>query len=213
MNRIQNIPRPYLLLTVFIFLLGSCKKDDKPNNNNNDVFPTPISNFVSQGMVDSLRAVGANVYSGTTPPIVNGIYFMHPDSCTFDNSPGNFTGTIFSDYKFKFSNQDNSLYTLLVEQKAIPSGTLSSTPVSIHISGAGNQFSIFLLRTVTPTGITVEQYNILSGTLTSNGIQGLQNILYVRSKGSDPGNIYPPAGTIRLFVNGAPGLAANTSTF
>ena len=55
-----------------------------------DTFPTPIQSMITQSMVDSLTAAGANIYSGTTPAIVNGTYFMCPDSCIFDNSPGNF---------------------------------------------------------------------------------------------------------------------------
>lgn len=193
-------------------ILYSCKKssDTQPTG---DGFPAPIAVNVSQSMVDSIRNSGGLVYSGTTPPIVNGIYLMSPDSCIFDNSPGNYTGTIFTDYKFRFSTQNNTTYAITVEQKAIPAGTLSSTPVSSYISGSGNNFSIFLLRTITPSGIQVEQYNILSGTLTSTGIQNLTNTLYVRSKGSDPGGIYPAAGTIRVFVTGGNGLAATSATF
>lgn len=202
----------FVIAFTCIASLYSCKKssDTQPTG---DSFPAPISGNVSQSMVDSIRNRGGLVYSGTTPPIVNGIYFMSPDSCIYDNSPGNFAGTIFSDYKFRFSAQNNTSYVITVDQKAIPAGTLSSTPVSSYISGSGNNFSIFLLRTITPSGISVKQYNVLSGTLTSAGIQNLTNTLYVRSKGSDPGNIYPAAGTIRVFVTGGTGLAATSSTF
>jgi hypothetical protein len=164
-------------------------------------------------MVDSLRAAGANIYDGTTPPIVNGIYLMHPDSCIYDNSPGHFTGTLFDDYKFQFTGQNNSLYTINVAQKAMSTGTLSSTPAYTYISGSGNNFSIFILRTSSPSGITVQQFNVLSGTLTSTGIQNLQNTLYMRSKTGDPANTIVAAGTIRVFVTGVPGLATISATF
>lgn len=202
-----------LLMLVIIAACSfvSCKKSDNPAPA--EVYPTPISNLVPQSMIDSLRARGVNINSGTTPPIVNGVYLMTPDSCTYDNSPGNYTGTIFTDYKFRFSGQDNAAFTVIVEQKALPSGTLSSTPVSVYISGSGNKFSIFVLRTVSPGGIQVQQFNILSGTLTAGGIQNLQNSLYVRSKGSDPGNTYPAAGTVRVFINGGAGMAATSATF
>ena len=203
---------------MLVLFFSSCKKDNDTNPNptpepNPNSFPAVISNIVPQTMIDSIRATGAAVYAGSTPAIVNGIYLMHPDSCVYDNSPGNFTGTIFTDYKFRFSNQDNTLFTLNVDQKSIPAGVLSSTPVSTYISGTGNNFSVFLLRTVSPGGVTVQQFNVLSGTLTSTGIQGLQNTLYLRSKGSDPTNSLPPAGTIRRFINGGNGLAANATDF
>ncbi len=205
----------FLSALVLTLSLVSCKKETNNGSKlqDNTSFPTPIANFAPQSMIDSLRAVGAKVYAGSTPNIVNGIYFMHPDSCIYDNSPGNLTGIIFSDYNFKFSNQDNNLFTIGVEQKSLPAGILSSTPVSSYISGNGNDFSIFILRTVTPSGITVQQFNVLSGTLTPDGIQNFQNTLYIRSKVNDPNNTIAPAGTIRLFINGASGLAINSTAF
>lgn len=202
-----------------VFIIGltfsSCKKsNDTGGTTPPDTFPTPISNIVSQSMVDSLRARGVVINDGTTPPIVNGIYFMHPDSCTYDNSPGNTAGSIYSDYKFRFSSQDNSKYTVTVDQKTSPGGVLSSVPVSSYISGSGNNFSIFILRTVTPSAVPVQQFNVLSGTLTSGGVQGFQNTLYMRSKGGDFDNVLVvPAGTVRVFVTGAPGLATTAATF
>ena len=201
----------FAIIVIASFFISCKKEEERPTPT--PTFPTPISNIVSQSMVDSLRAAGTNVYEGTTPPIVNGIYLMSPDSCVYDNSPGNFTGALFADYKFRFSNQDNSLFTLTVEQKNVSSGVLSSTPVYTYISGSGNNFSIFILRTISPGGIAVQQFNILSGTLTTAGVQNFKNTLFLRSKGSDPSNTLPPAGTIRLFVTGRSGLAANSTTF
>lgn len=203
----------FLLLTAGSFLFSACKKSKDDSTSAGDTFPTPIQSMITQSMVDSLRAAGANIYSGTAPATVNGIYFMHPDSCTFDNSPGNFTGTLFADYKFRFTNQDNSTFNITVEQKNTSNGNLSPTPLTSYISGSGNNFSIFVLRTASPLGVSVQQFNVLSGTLTAGGVQNLKNILYLRNKGSDPGNTLPPAGTIRVFVTGAPGLAATSTTF
>lgn len=207
-----NLHLCFILALIAGSLFVSCKKESAEEKAT-DTFPAPIAARVSQSMVDSLRRAGATINSGATPSIVNGIYYMHPDSCIYDNSPGNFAGTLFADYKFKFSSQDNSAFTIVVDQKNTSSGALSPTPVSTYISGTGNNFSIFVLRTTTPGGISVEQYNVLSGTLTPSGVQNFQNILYVRSKGSDPTGSYPAAGTIRVFVTGAPGLATNSGTF
>lgn len=203
----------FLILTAGSLIFSACKKSKDDSTPAGDTFPTPIQSMITQSMVDSIRAAGGIVYSGKAPAIVNGTYFMHPDSCIYDNSPGNFAGTLFADYKFRFSAQDNSTFNITVEQKNTSSGTLSQTPASSYISGDGNNFSIFILRTVSPMGVAVQQFNVLSGTLTAGGVQNLKNILYLRSKGSDPANTLPPAGTIRVFVTGAPGLAATSTTF
>lgn len=193
-------------------LVSSCKKDDN-NSPGPDQFPAPIANIAPQSMIDSLRARGSHIYSGTTPPIVNGIYLMSPDSCTYDNSPSNSAGNIYSDYKFRFSNQDNSAFTITLEQKTYPGGLVSTAPASTYISGSGNNFSIFTLRNQSAAGIPGQIYNIFSGTITSAGIKDLQNTLYVRSKGADPNNLLIPAGSVRVFINGGAGTAVNVSTF
>jgi len=203
------------LLIASIAILSSCKKDKTTTTTSiiNATLPAPISNIVSQSMIDSLKAAGADIHEGTTPPILNGIFLMHPDSCIYDNSPGHFTGQLFDDYKFRFSGQNNSLYTITVEQKNVVSGILNSTPVKSYISGSGNDFSVFLLRTITPSGIVVQQFNVLSGTIVATGIQNFKNTLYIRSKQGDPTNIIAPAGTVRVFVTGAPGIATTSGSF
>lgn len=201
-----------LLFGFTLLIVSSCKKNNDASVPPAETYPTAVSSIVPQSMIDSVRNAGAIINAGITPSIVNGIYFMHPDSCTFDNSPGNFAGTIFADYKFRFSGQDNTAFTTAVEQKNTSNGALSPAPLSTYISGAGNKFSIFILRTSSPSGVPVQQFNILSGTLTANGVQDFQNILYIRSK-NDPGNTLPPAGTIRVFKTGTPGLAVSSTTF
>ena len=215
----KNVKIVFPLFVAFtVIFFTACKKSDDvtttpaPTPSPLSTYPAPVRNEISRGMIDSLSAAGAHIYDGTTPPIVNNIYYMHPDSCTYDNLSGS-AGTLYSDYKFQFSAQNNTDFTIAVAQKTFPGGTLSSAPASAYISGSGNHFSIFLLRTISPSGIPVQQFNVLSGTLTSTGIQDLQNTLYMRSKGADPSNLVVPAGTIRVFINGAPGLAAVSSTF
>ncbi|MEO7048524.1 MAG: hypothetical protein ABI091_24710 [Ferruginibacter sp.] len=213
----KNIKKAVPIIVVIflnVIFLSSCKKDSSPGAGSGpETYPTPIANIAPQSMIDSLKARGANIYSGTTPPIVNGVYLMTPDSCTYDNSPGNTAGAIYADYKFRFSAQDNSSYTITVEQKILPAGTLSAAPVSTYISGNGNNFSIFTLRNQSANGISGQIFNVFSGTLTATGIKKLQNILYIRSKGSDPNNLLAPAGTIRVFINGGQGTAINSATF
>jgi hypothetical protein len=204
----------FVLLVASVLILSSCKKSSTTSDSTTIInLPAPISNIVSQSMIDSLKAVGVAIHEGTTPPVVNGIFLMHPDSCIYDNSPGQFTGLLFDDYKFKFTDQNNSLFTLSVAQKDVVSGTLSSTPVSSYISGSGNDFSIFILRTTSPSGIAIRQFNVLSGTLIATGIKNFQNTYYLQSKKGDSGNTIAPAGTIRLFVNGGSGLAIISTTF
>lgn len=212
----------FVVSVISLFALGGCKKEnddtvtpdpvDTTHVTPVETYPAPISNTIPQSMIDSLRAAGTLVYSGTNPPIINGIYLMSPDSCIYDNGSAS-AGTIYADYKFRFSNQDNSAFTVTVDQKNMVTGVLNTTPISSYICGSGNNFTVFILRTLSPLGIEVEQYNVLSGTLTANGVQNFQNTLYMRSKGADPNNTVVHAGTIRVFVTGGSGLAASQTIF
>ncbi|RYY54477.1 MAG: hypothetical protein EOO09_14125 [Chitinophagaceae bacterium] len=177
------------------------------------MFPEPFSALAPQSLIDSLRSAGTMIYDGNTPPVINGIYLMSPDSCTYDNSPGNSRGQLYTDYKFRFSEQDNNAFTIKLEQKAIPANTVNPLPVKTYISGSGNNFSIITLRTKSLSGVDVENINIFSGTLTTGGIRNLQNTLYIRSKGNDPNNTVAPAGTIRVFITGRAGLAVTQTGF
>jgi hypothetical protein len=213
MNNFKSTPYLIFIFFAWVVIFASCKKSSTSTPLKIDTLPTPISNIVSQSMIDSLKAAGATVYEGTTPPTLNGIFLMHPDSCIYDNSPGQFKGQLFDDYKFDFTDQNNTLFTISVAQKDMASGTLSAPPVLTYISGSGNNFSVFLYRTSSPTGISIEQFNVLSGTLISTGIQGFQNTYYLRKKTGDPNNTIAPAGTIRVFVNGGAGVAVTSNSF
>jgi len=211
---LRNSIQKLIILAIFAVVFSSCKKDDTTAlPANTDVLPAPVSDFVSQSMIDSLRSAGATINTGVTPPVANGIYLQTHDSCIYDNNNPASVGALFSDYKFKFSNQNNTAFTVDVAQKTVPGGAISSTPVYSFISGSGNKFSIFIIRTTTLNGTHVQQYNVLSGTVAAGGIQDFQNTLYMRSKENDPTNTVVPAGTIRVFVTGAPGLATTSSTF
>ncbi|HVM89154.1 MAG TPA: hypothetical protein VMT76_13275 [Puia sp.] len=203
----------FLSLIIVLILAGSfpvsCAKSNGTSQKNNN----PLSATITQTMIDSLNIAGAHINQGSTPPTVNGIFLMTPDSCVYDNSSGNFAGQLFDSYKFQFSNQDNAKWTVAVAQKDVSTGIANPAPVETYITGSGQNFTIYMYSTSTPTGVSVEKYNVLSGTLTANGIQSFQNVLYLRNKGSDPGNTVAPAGTIRVFVTGGSGLAGITSSF
>lgn len=200
-----------LFATVLMFTLSCSKKDENINPKKEDVFPDQIKNFLTQGMLDSLRGAGATIYSGNTPPIVNGIYLLSPDSCIYDNTSA-LTGSIITDQRYRFSNQNNTNFTLTVDVKDLSTNALHQTAVKTFICGSGNNFSIFILRTILNT-IPAEAYNVYSGTLTTGGVLHLQNCLYIRNKGDDPTHLVAKAGTIRLFINAGNGLAINIPVF
>ena len=152
MNNFKSTPYLIFIFFAWVVIFASCKKSSTSTPLKIDTLPTPISNIVSQSMIDSLKAAGATVYEGTTPPTLNGIFLMHPDSCIYDNSPGQFKDQLFDDYKFDFTDQNNTLFTISVAQKDMASGKLSAPPVLTYISGSGNNFSVFLYRTSSPTG-------------------------------------------------------------
>ena len=100
-------------------LVTACKKEKKTNPNG---LPPVINTIVTQAQIDTLKKHGAVINEGTTPPTVSGAFLLSPDLCSYDNSGGNFAGTTFDDYVYKFSNQNTAKFTVRVDYADVEIG-------------------------------------------------------------------------------------------
>ena len=167
-------------------------------------YPTVLNTIVTPAQIDTLKKHGLVINDGTTPPVVNGIYYLSPDSCIYDNSSAN-AGKIFSGYQYQFLNQDNTKYTLTVNySNAIVGGDDSGTDgAATYISGNGQYFTVFAQVTGELSGVTYKELQVLSGQLITGGVKKFQWSFLMVSKTSDPGNAaVVPVGTIRIFEDG-----------
>jgi hypothetical protein len=212
MKSVSYLSALFLISVVFI----SCSKSNtSTNNSSSSNLPAPVSSIASAADITSLKSSGMTINEGTTPPVVNGIYLQHPDSCIFDNSGNNSAGKFFADYKFRFSNQNNSSFAISVDLKDVTNYTDSASySANTYISGSGNSFTIFAQVNGSLGGVTYTELDTYSGTLTSKGVQNFQWSFYLKSKSSDPNNVHVVSvGTTRVFNTGAPGMATVTTNY
>jgi hypothetical protein len=193
----------------------SCKKSKKvaPVGPLGANYPYILNSIITPAILDTLQKHGLHVHAGLTPAIVNGIYLLSPDECLYDNTGDYSVGEDIDDYKYQFSSQDNTTYTVSVAYTDVTSNNDSgSDNAATYISGTGTSFTIFAQAQGTLSGVSYTTLSVFSGILTSGGIQDFQNGLFLKSKVGDADNeVVAPVGTIRIFEN--PDLSATQTSF
>lgn len=189
----------YLLLIGFAILQSCSKKKDDTSDSSG--LSQDIKNFVPQSIVDSMRQWGLAVNEGKKPPTINGVYNDSLDLCTFDNSGYDQAGDHFANYHYKFYGQDNNNLTISVGYKDSYSNGArdSASGAGSFISGTGNDFTVFTDVKGVTNDINYELITFYSGTITSTGIENLQNGLYMKAKDADPSNKLVSVGSARIF--------------
>jgi hypothetical protein len=198
----KNTIHYILVILVFSCTLISCtkKQDNKPADNN--ALPAPVNSVITAAIIDSLQKHGAIINKGTTPPTINGIFLIHPDVCTFDNSGGGFAGSTFDDYKYKFSNQSKTAYTIRVDYIDVNfPAEVTSDSVATYVSGHDNLFTIYSSFNTSKNGVNFVILHVLSGEIASGGIKNFQNSTYIVSKDADPNHYVEPQGATRVFYD------------
>jgi hypothetical protein len=182
-----------------ILILQACKKSSGSNGNN---LPDPVNAIISQDIIDSLQKWGMKINPGKTPPSLNGVYLAHPYVCSFDNSRFQAAGLTFSDYKYKFFNQDNSSFTIRVDYKNAEASTDSGSDVTAtYIAGNGTAFTIFAQVTGIETGINYTALALYSGEIQNGSLNNFQTAYYLKSKDADPlGELINP-GDCRILYD------------
>lgn len=198
MKTITKITLAALVLTAVI---TSCKKDKKttPVGALGTSYPNVLNTIVTPAIIDSFKVHGMVINPGLTPPTVNGIYFFSPDYCTFDNSGSDQAGDTFSDELVRFSNQNNTLYSISYAYNQGNGSEVGIDNSATYLSGSGNFFTIYAQARDTTSGIATIDLRLVSGELGNGGIKNMQEGLFLVSKGPDPGGIIVPVGTTRIF--------------
>ena len=108
--------------------------------------------------------------SGFNPPDFENIFFASPFALVNSNISYDYVGKTFSDYSVQFYDQDNENLTVKV---SYVNGPEEGNGLGAFISGSGNKFSVFVQVNSTYNGTNAVMLHIISGTLTSTGIQNL----------------------------------------
>lgn len=147
------------------------------------------------------------IYAGNTPPSVDGTFISHPYELIFasDNYKSD---KGFGDQTMNFSGQDKSKNTIFYQYRQ---GAGSSEKTEMVIMGEGDKFTIFAIMNGNnaSNNATYKMAEIVSGTMTADGIRDLYSGILMIEK-NDPGNNLISVGTYRIFTDGD-GLASPSS--
>lgn len=202
------------LLIIPSLIIVSCKKDsNKKNNPLGDSFPTALNKIITPAIVADLKSHGLVINGGLTPPVINGIYYLSPDSCIYDNSGIDATGEIFNPYKLRFSNQNNGASSIAFDYKsAADEEDFGSDANATFITGTNNAFTVFTQTTGQESGISHTDLIVVSGSIQNGGIHNLQLSTYLVSKSTDTQNYLEPVGSTRIFTD-MDGISETLNTF
>ena len=167
-------------------------------------FDDRISQKIPQEYLSKLSAY-MPIYSGNTPPIIEGTYMLSPWAVVFDES-GFEPGHTFNDKIIRFSSQDSKLNTLKYDERQ-SSGTGHSD--NVVILGQGNNFTVFFIQDITATNYTSKSAAIYSGTKTEAGIKNIYYGFLILEK-NDPNNTQIDIGKIRV-IKDSDGLSEPTT--
>ena len=141
------------------------------------------------------------IYTGTTPPIIEGTIFIEPFTAVYCEDYGNggyAPGTQVNSQYIRFSNQ-NTIYNTIDMSEVSASGSNSSTGSGAFISGTDNNFTVFFNTVGQSSGISTKTALVISGTKTTTGIANLKYAFVMVDKGSDPDHILMNVGVFRVF--------------
>jgi hypothetical protein len=162
------------VLMVFI-LLSSCNSGSKstsPEENSIEVFD--IYSLSNQEIINKIEAMGMPIYSGSTPPVINGLYSTpHWSIDTMTYIENRMWASILYPLEISFNFQNNNDLTINMTS----SGTRydCGDAFKAHISGFDKFFTIYWKHTerYNTTDSTV-RLRAISGKLVENGIEDLK---------------------------------------
>ncbi len=188
----------YILCLVTMVMSVSCLRDGEDTIVLENT-PAPIEDIIPPVILDEMEEY-ILIHRGENPPKVEGVYLVEPEAvyCS-DNGfePG--YDNIFR-HLSRFFNQNDRTLTLDYEEKNEQGS--HSEGIGSFISGSGNNFTVYFDTEGITNDEGVEIWRktalVISGTLTSAGIQDLQ-YSFVMVEKKDPDGHLMDEGEFRVF--------------
>jgi len=153
------------------------------------------------------------IYSGNTPPNIEGVYNMSPCVMVYDSNGSFEPGHKFNSVVTELTNQNMSQNTLTYRDEEIKSdGTVSSSSnkAEAKIVGNGDNFTMFVVITSNSSnGSWTKIASLLSGIKTSSGIKDFYEGFVMLDK-YDPDNKKMKIGQFRI-INDQDGMSEPTT--
>jgi hypothetical protein len=172
-----------LAIATFGIIFTSCRKDGETLDLSKD-----IQNIVPDSTLNKIIALGMPINKGTKPTDLRNIYEATPYILKATNVPNDFAlGYAFADYKFRLYDQDNDKLTIKLDYV---NGPESGTGIGGFVSGNGSDFSVFVKVHAVNSGSPAEILQIISGTITADGIKNFYFSNFMLEDYGDPKNLW-----------------------
>lgn len=153
--------RNVFVLLLFSFFI-SCKEEEQlPNNGLSE----EINNLVPEVVLNNMKNNGMPIFTGNTPPDLNGVYNISQVKIVGSNIPFDQINFVSEFAKFKLSNQNNSI-SLEYQDSDGESGESEEC----YISGTDCNFTVFASVFGSKNGNSAKGLLVLSGKIANNGL-------------------------------------------
>ncbi|WP_071147229.1 hypothetical protein [Bacteroides ihuae] len=192
-----------LAIVTICFLTISCSRNDDSEGEGAN-----IEEIVPPAILDGMKPY-ITIYSGTTPPDIEGTYLIEPTTTVYcqdysqdEGSGGYEKGTVVANVYIKFANQKNDNHTIEYSEKSADGNTVAAGK-GAFISGSANNFTVYLDTEGESRGIYTKTALVISGRKTNTGIKDLRYAFVMVEKGSDPNEELMAQDVYRIFEDGS----------
>jgi hypothetical protein len=208
--------KKYFFIPLFFVLLGCGEHSFDNFSNMLDGFLSSSStnssssrSNISQGLVpntvipDDVKSKVEDkmpIYSGITPPDISGKYIVSRlimiGSSLDEDRDSVLTGGSFVDLYIAFNKKSDRIF---YRSKEGDLGYGNSDSVAVDVVGEGNNFTAYFIEVGQTNDINTKRSVVISGTITSSGIEDFYYSFILLEKGSDPEGKLVPVKTYRIF--------------
>ncbi|WP_196894041.1 hypothetical protein [Aureivirga marina] len=199
---LTKIAKIAIVLTVLFNV--SCSNDDD-NDETQYIGPfngsvDSVENIYTPETVQALNNLDFTIYTGNTPPSVEGTFEVSPMMLINSTVPGDVIPTFFPNYVFTLTNQNNNDLTIDFEGQHLD-GSQQDSGDGTYISGQGNNFTVYLNLTSLIGQYPAQTAFVISGQKTTEGIANLQIAALMVDNGGNIEDEYIPNNTGRVLVD------------
>ena len=163
-----------------------------------------VGEMLDNDQRDILENLGMPINSGNNPPDIEGFYLTDDLDCVADTTD-DYMQDLYYNWNF-YDQTDNE-----IKVSYFNNGTDSATGQGSYIFGEGNDFTIYIEFNGSDGSVSYTNVNIISGTLTSSGIEDFTQGFIMTDKTGDDYDYYLMAvNEARIYEEGD-GLAESIS--
>lgn len=192
--------RFFIVILAFSVVFIGCKKDKKeePSKVQENGLTAEINNLVPDSILNVMITLGMPVNGGGTPPDIAATYLASPFILKESNVPGDYPGFTFADYRVTFYEQNSDNLTIKMNYL---NGPESGTGLGGYIVGSNNSFTVFAEVNSTYSGYESRLVQVISGTLTSTGIDDFFYANFMIDNYGNPGGVWIGNGEGRVIYD------------